>query len=86
MKNILAKMLVPATDSGNLSIGRIMLLACFALSMWKWAYGKEIVGTQLTVLLALLGYVFGTKVLAGVSTLRSGKDRQPKPDPDAKGD
>ena len=66
MKEILAKIIAPATESGNLSVGRVMLIACFILAMVKWVKGIDIPDTQLTILMTLLGYVLGTKVLTGV--------------------
>ena len=77
MKELLARLLTPATDGGNLSIGRVMLIVCFVLAMWRWAHGVEIMSTQLTILVSLLGYVFGTKVLSGVKgMLGNGKNSE----------
>ena len=69
MKELLAKIIAPATESGNLSVGRTLLLLCFTLAMWKWAHGLDVVSTQQTVLLTLIGYVFGTKALPVVQNL-----------------
>ena len=66
MKELLAKILAPATEAGNLSIGRTMLILCFVFSMWKWSHGADIPDTQLTILMTLLGYVLGTKVISGI--------------------
>lgn len=79
MKSVLERVFALITTSGNLSVGRVLLLSCFILAMIRWAGGHDIVGTQLTVLLTLIGYVFGTKVLDNVT----GKDAPS--DPNGKG-
>jgi hypothetical protein len=69
MKDILAKLAAPATEGGNLSIGRVMLLACFILAMVKWVKGIEIPDSQITILMTLIGYVLGTKVITGAKEI-----------------
>lgn len=70
MKEILTKIMAPATEGGNLSIGRLMMLVCFGLAAYTWGIKHtEIPNTQLTVLLTLIGYILGTKVLNGVKDM-----------------
>lgn len=69
MKELLAKIAAPATENGNLSIGRTMMIICFGIAVYKWITGSEIPDTQLTVLMTLIGYILGTKVLASVKDM-----------------
>lgn len=52
---------------GKLSIGRCMLIIVFITAMIKWSLGTEIPTSMLNVLMALLAYVLGTKVVGGIS-------------------
>jgi hypothetical protein len=54
-------------DQGKLSIGRVLLLSVFMLSMVRWSIGQSIDNSCLTVLLSLLGYVLSGKILESVS-------------------
>ena len=72
MKQFLAKLVAPATESGNLSVGRIMLISCFTLAMIKWVKGIDIPDSQITILMTLLGYVLGTKVISGIKDTLTG--------------
>lgn len=48
---------------GKMSLGRILLMSVFMLSMIKWSCNIEIVPSMLTVLLALLAYNLGSKFI-----------------------
>ena len=72
MKALLAKIMAPATESGNLSVGRVMLICCFALAIFKWTKGIDIPDSQVTILMTLLGYVLGTKVISGIKDTLTG--------------
>lgn len=52
---------------GKLSIGRILLIITFVAAMVRWVMGTDIPSSMLNVLLALLAYVLGTKVVGNVS-------------------
>lgn len=56
-----------AERKGRLSIGRVLLISIFVLSMIKWSAGLDLPSSMLTCLLALLGYVLGTKVVSNVT-------------------
>jgi len=71
MKEFLAKIAAPATENGNLSIGRTMMLVCFGIAAYKWIIGIDIPDTQLTILMTLIGYILGTKVIVGVKDMMS---------------
>lgn len=49
--------------NNKISIGRLLLFSTFFLAMIKWACNVEIQPSQLTVLLALLAYVLGSKFM-----------------------
>lgn len=58
------KFLLPIIVEGNkLSIGRILLISIFILSMVKWQQNIDIVPSMLKVLIALLVYVLGGKMI-----------------------
>jgi len=69
MKEILARLVAPATEQGNLSVGRVLLISCFLVAMIKWIKGVDIPETQVTILVLLLGYVLGTKVISGAKEI-----------------
>lgn len=58
---------VLAERKGRLSIGRLLLISIFVLAMIKWAEGIDLLPSMLTIMLALLGYVMGTKVVGNVT-------------------
>jgi hypothetical protein len=63
-----------ADDGGlELSLGRISFLAVFVSCMICWVGGKDVPSTQLTTLMLLVGYIFGSKVSVITSKLISGK-------------
>lgn len=51
---------------GKLSIGRLLLLSCFGLAVYKWFNNIDITSSHLTILVALLGYVLSGKVIENV--------------------
>jgi hypothetical protein len=60
------------TDMG--SFGRIICTALLAICYWySWRFNKDIPATLLTVLQAMLMYMFGTKVYDGVTNYQSTK-------------
>lgn len=65
------KILRPILDKGeHLSIGRILLFLTFGLAFYKWIMNIDIPASHLTTLLGLFGYVFGTKVVDTITTLK----------------
>ena len=54
-------------ENGKLSIGRTMLLVTFFFAVGRWSLGLDIPPTHLNVLLAMLAYVLGSKVVGNVS-------------------
>lgn len=58
----------------GLSIGRLLLLACFVHSMIVWSLGKDIEGHEMDTLAGLLAYVLGSKVVGAVQAWK-GKDK-----------
>ena len=59
-----------AERKGRLSIGRLLLISVFILAMFKWSAGLDLPSTMTTVLLSLISYIMGTKI---VTTLKSGE-------------
>lgn len=57
--------MIRETD-GKLSIGRLLLISCFVLAVYKWVSDIDITSSHLTILVALLGYVLSGKVLDNV--------------------
>lgn len=68
---LISKLLHPLKEKDRLSIGRLMAMACFVLAMVKWAQDIEIAQTHMTILITLLTYVIGTKVVGGVREVMS---------------
>jgi len=52
----------------KISLGRVILIISFILSVTMWRHDKEIPQTLLTVLMLAMGYVLGSKIVD------SGKD------------
>ena len=74
-KDIGMRILAIVIENGKLSIGRTMLLLTFGLAMYKWATGVDIPATHLNILMAILAYVLGSKVVGNVSdTVKQIKD------------
>ena len=56
----------PIMETGQFSIGRLLLIVTFVLAVIKWRVSQEIPNTHETVLLCLLGYVLGTKGIEAI--------------------
>lgn len=54
-------------ENGKLSIGRLLLISMFVLSMFQWSQNLDIPSTLQVVLLAVIGYVLGGKIIAGAT-------------------
>lgn len=67
LKRILSFLATPLMEDGKPSIGRVMLVATFALAIYKWKSGINIPDTQMTMLITLVGYVIGSKTLGTIS-------------------
>lgn len=59
------------TPEGNkkFSLGRLLLMVLFGMSLVLWGGDKEIPQTMLTVLLTFVGYNFGTKAVSVIEKL-----------------
>lgn len=66
LKKLIRSITAPLLEGGNVSIGRVMLLSCFALAMLKWAKGLDITDTHQTAFLVLCGYVLSTKAFGNI--------------------
>ncbi len=62
-RTIVNRILAVIVEKGNLSIGRLMLFTCFILAMVRWTMGEEIPESMLTILMVMIGYIFGGKVV-----------------------
>lgn len=49
----------------KISLGRVVLIVTFGMSLWRWHAGMELQNTMQTVLMAAMGYVLGSKVIEG---------------------
>lgn len=56
-----------AERKGRLSIGRLLLISVFVLAMIKWSAGLDLPSTMLTILISLLSYVMGSKVVSTIT-------------------
>jgi hypothetical protein len=56
-----------AERKGRLSIGRLLLISIFILAMIKWSAGLDLPSTMLSILISLLSYVMGTKVVSTIT-------------------
>lgn len=54
-------------ENGKLSIGRLLLISVFALAIVKWSMGTDLPSTMVSVMMALLGYVMGSKLVGNIS-------------------
>lgn len=66
IKKLFRSVTAPLMEGGNVSIGRVMLAACFGLAMFKWAKNLDITTTHQTAFLVLCGYVLSTKAIGSV--------------------
>ena len=62
---VISRILALVVEKGNLSIGRTMLVSCFIMAMIRWGGGQEIPESMLTILMVMIGYIFGGKVIGG---------------------
>lgn len=69
IKRLFRSIMAPLLEGGNVSIGRMMLSACFILAMVKWGKGLDIADTHQTAFMILCGYVLGTKVLGSAKDI-----------------
>lgn len=69
------KFLAVIMRNGNLSIGRLLLLTCFIIACIKWCHGQDIQQGQVTILLTLIGYLFGGKVIEGITSIKQEKNQ-----------
>ncbi len=56
-------------DGKKFSLGRLLLISLFAMSMVIWWGSTNIPTTMLTILLTLIGYNFGTKAVTVIEKL-----------------
>ena len=54
-------------ENGKLSVGRLLLISVFILAVVRWSQGVDIPSTMVTVLMSLLAYIMGGKVVGNVS-------------------
>lgn len=54
-------------ENGKLSIGRLLLISMFILAMFKWSQNLDIPSTLQVILLAVIGYVLGGKIITGAT-------------------
>ena len=69
IKKLFRSITAPLMEGGNVSIGRMMLAACFILAMIKWTKGLDITDTHQTAFMLLCGYVLGSKVLGSAKDI-----------------
>jgi len=61
----------------NLSIGRVLLVATFAMASYTWMWkDKDIHSGMLTFLMAIAGYVLGDKVVGAVKSYKTARARK----------
>jgi FtsH-binding integral membrane protein len=74
-KDFMMSILAVLIENGKLSIGRLMTMVTFGIAVMMWVQGTEIPTTQLNILLALIGYVLGSKIVGNAaSTIKQVKD------------
>jgi len=70
LKLILSKVYGIISESdGKLSIGRTLLLALIILASFRWMHGLDIPETMITLILTLVGYIFGGKTISSISDI-----------------
>lgn len=67
IKVVLKGMVSVLIENGKLSIGRLLLISVFALAIVKWSMGTDLPSTMVSVMMALLGYVMGSKLVGNIS-------------------
>ncbi len=53
------------------SLGRFILVGLLSVALKIWTGGADIPITMMTMIMAQLGYVFGTKMLASIEKVKS---------------
>jgi len=67
IKKVLNGIVSIVIENGKLSIGRVLLISMFILAMLKWSQNLDVPTTLQVVLLAVIGYVLGGKIIAGAT-------------------
>lgn len=56
-------------ENEKLSIGRVLLITTYILAFCKWSAGLDLPSSMMGILVSLLGYVLGSKVVDSVKVI-----------------
>ena len=73
LKNFWEGTFYESTPEGGkkFSLGRFILVGLLIFALKMWMGGADIPITMMTMIMAQLGYVFGTKMLASIEKVKS---------------